>query len=68
MKALRRLASSDEHEDIAPCDQVALTRIMSAPHDDGPSDEDVIVANSDDTTLSRGYSYNHLLSTAYVLT
>ena len=41
---------------------------MSAPHDDGPSDEDVIVANSDDTTLSRGYSYNHLLSTAYVLT
>ena len=68
MKALRRPASSDEHEDIAPCDEVALTRIMSAPHDDGPSDEDVIVVNSDDTTLSRGYSYNHLLSTAYVLT
>ncbi len=58
----------DSSDDIAPCDQVALPRITSAPHDDDPSDEDVIVANSDDTTLSRGYSYNHLLSTAYVLT
>ena len=60
--------SSDEHEDIAPCDQVALPRITSAPLDDGPSDEGVIAFSSDDTTLSRGYSYKHLLSTAYVLT
>ena len=54
--------SSDKHEDIASCDQAALTHITSAPHDNGPSDEDVIVANRDDTTLSRGY--NHSLSTA----
>ena len=31
--------------------QVAQMRITSAPRDDGPSDEDVIVVNSDDTTL-----------------
>ena len=31
--------------------QVAQMRIMSATRDDGPSDEDVIVVNSDDTTL-----------------
>ena len=68
MKALRCLASSDEHEDIALCDQVALTRITSAPLDDGPSDEGVTVFSSDYTMLSRDYSYNHLLSTAYVLT
>ena len=29
--------------------QVAQMRIMSAPRDDGPSDEDVIVVISDDT-------------------
>ena len=31
--------------------QVAQMRITSAPLDDGPSVEDVIVVNSDDTTL-----------------
>ena len=31
--------------------QVAQMRITSAPRDNGPSDEDVIVVNSDDTTL-----------------
>ena len=31
--------------------QVAQMRITSAPRDDSPSDEDVIVVNSDDTTL-----------------
>jgi hypothetical protein len=35
---------------------------MSAPHDDGSSDEDVIVVNSDDTTLT--LSHDHSLSTA----
>jgi hypothetical protein len=39
--------SSDEHEDIAPCDQVALPHITSAPLDDGPSDEGVIVSMLD---------------------
>ena len=42
--------------------------LTSAPHEDGSSDEGVIVFSSDDTTLSRGYSYNHSLSTTYVLT
>ena len=37
-------------------------RIRSAPRDDGSSDEDVIVVNSDDTTLT--LSHDHSLLTA----
>jgi hypothetical protein len=36
-------------------------RITSAPRDDGPSDEDVIVVNIDDTSLT--FSYDHSLLT-----
>ena len=47
--------------------QVAQMRITSAPRDDGPSDEDVIVVNSDDTTLrlamiTRFLQHHHVLS------
>ena len=40
----------------------APERIRSAPRDHGPSDEDVIVVNSDDTTLT--LSHDHSLLTA----
>ena len=41
---------------------VATERIRSTPRDDGSSDEDVIVVNSDDTTLT--LSHDHSLLTA----
>ena len=40
--------------------QVAQMRITSAPRDDGPSDEDVIVANIDDTSLTLSYDHSLL--------
>ena len=43
--------------------QVAQMRITSAPRDDGPSDEDVIVVNSDDTTLRLAISSHRGRST-----
>ena len=43
--------------------QVAQMRITSALYDDGPSYEDVIVVNSDDTTLTL-LSHDHSLLTA----
>jgi len=40
-----------------------LSPVTSAPYDDGPSYEDVIVVNSDDTTLTL-LSHDHSLLTA----
>ena len=41
----------------APSELVAPERIRSAPRDEGSSDEDVIVVNSDDTTLTLNHDH-----------
>ena len=41
-------------------------RVTSAPRDDGPSDEDVIVVNSDDTSLTLSHDHSLLTSSSCV--
>jgi hypothetical protein len=41
-------------------------RITSAPGDDGPSDEDVIVVNIDDTSLTLSYDHSLLITSSCV--
>ncbi len=55
-------AGRPERTTYALSELVAPERIRSTPPDDGSSDEDVIVVNSDDTTLT--LSHDHSLFTA----